>query len=293
MMKIAVSSYSFSQAQRDERHMNLFDMIKKAKELGFEGFEVVDFNFKSTCPEGTSLIEYAKQVKEACAKEGLTITSYTTSADFQNNDVDEEAARLKKEVDIAAALGATQMRHDAAWGPKEGNPWISFYHLLPRLVSGIRQVTEYAAAKGIRTMSENHGFFAQEALRVEKMINEVDNPNYGWLVDMGNFTCADEDPATSVGIAAPYAFYVHAKDFIIKPADGPDPGRYFFKSRSGNYLRGTIVGQGDVPVKHCLAALKNAGYDGWVAIEFEGMEDCILALEAGRENLERYIKELG
>ena len=77
MMKIAVSSYSFSQAQRDERHMNLFDMIKKAKELGFEGFEVVDFNFKSTCPEGTSLIEYAKQVKEACAKEGLTITSYT------------------------------------------------------------------------------------------------------------------------------------------------------------------------------------------------------------------------
>ena len=33
MMKIAVSSYSFSQAQRDERHMNLFDMIKKAKEL--------------------------------------------------------------------------------------------------------------------------------------------------------------------------------------------------------------------------------------------------------------------
>lgn len=293
MMKIAVSSYSFSQTQRDERHMNLFDMIKKAKELGFEGFEVVDFNFKSTCPEGTSLIEYAKQVKEACAKEGLTITSYTTSADFQNNDVDEEAARLKKEVDIAAALGATQMRHDAAWGPKEGNPWISFYHLLPRLVSGIRQVTEYAAAKGIRTMSENHGFFAQDALRVEKMINEVDNPNYGWLVDMGNFTCADEDPATSVGIAAPYAFYVHAKDFIIKPADGPDPGRYFFKSRSGNYLRGTIVGQGDVPVKHCLAALKNAGYDGWIAIEFEGMEDCILALEAGRENLERYIKELG
>jgi sugar phosphate isomerase/epimerase len=141
-------------------------------------------------------------------------------------------------------------------------------------------------------MSENHGFFAQDALRVEKLINAVNNPNYGWLVDMGNFTCADENPAISVGIAAPYAFYVHAKDFIIKPADGPNPGKFFFQSRNGNYLRGTIVGQGNVPVKHCLMALKRAGYDGYVAIEFEGMEDCLLALEAGCENLKRYIAEI-
>jgi sugar phosphate isomerase/epimerase len=39
-------------------------------------------------------------------------------------------------------------------------------------------------------------------------------------------------------------------------------------------------------------ALKRAGYDGYVAIEFEGMEDCLLALEAGCENLKRYIAEI-
>ena len=182
------------------------------------------------------------------------------------------------------------MRHDVASGAK---PYQSFDHALPKIAEGVRQVAEYAATKGIKTMSENHGFFAQDALRVEKLMNTVNHPNYGWLVDMGNFTCADEDPAISVGIGAPYAFYVHAKDFIIKPADGPNPGKFFFQSRNGNYLRGTIVGQGNVPVKHCLIALKKAGYDGYVAIEFEGMEDCILALEAGCENLKRYIAEIG
>ena len=42
-MKFAVSSYSFSQAMRDGR-MNLLDVIPKAKELGYEGVEIVRGN---------------------------------------------------------------------------------------------------------------------------------------------------------------------------------------------------------------------------------------------------------
>jgi len=289
MMKVAVSSYSFSQAMRDGR-LTLKECIAKAKEIGFEAIEFVDFNVTSTLPEGMTMMEYAKELRAECDRVGIAVTNFTIGADFQNRDTAEEVERVKGMVDIAEAFGATGMRHDVASGAK---PYQSFDHALPKIAEGVRQVAEYAATKGIKTMSENHGFFAQDALRVEKLMNTVNHPNYGWLVDMGNFTCADEDPAISVGIGAPYAFYVHAKDFIIKPADGPNPGKFFFQSRNGNYLRGTIVGQGNVPVKHCLIALKKAGYDGYVAIEFEGMEDCILALEAGCENLKRYIAEIG
>ncbi len=289
MMKVAVSSYSFSQAIRDGR-LTLKECIAKAKEIGFEAIEFVDFNVTSTLPEGMTMMEYAKELRAECDRVGIAVTNFTIGADFQNRDTAEEVARVKEMVDIAEAFGATGMRHDVASGAK---PYQSFDHALPKIADGVRQVAEYAASKGIKTMSENHGFFAQDALRVEKLINTVNHPNYGWLIDMGNFTCADENPAISVGIGAPYAFYVHAKDFIIKPADGPNPGKFFFQSRNGNYLRGTIVGQGNVPVKHCLIALKKAGYDGYVAIEFEGMEDCLLALEAGCENLKRYIAEIG
>lgn len=290
MMKTAVSSYSFMQALKDGR-LSLMDCISKAKEIGFDAIEFVDFTMTSTLPEGMTMLDYAKALKEECARVGLTITNYTCGADFQNNEVAAEVERMKGQIDIAEALGAIGCRHDACWGAKDGK-YKSFDSLIPRLSDGIRQVTEYAAGKGIKTMIENHGFFAQDALRVEKLMVAVNHPNFGWLVDMGNFTCADEDPAVSVGIAAPYAFNVHAKDFIIKPADGPNPGKFFMQSRNGNYLRGTIVGQGNVPVKHCLMALKKAGYDGYVAIEFEGMEDCILALDAGLENLKRYIAEV-
>ena len=291
MMKTAVSSYSFMQALRNGS-LTLMQCISKAKEIGFDAIEFVDFTMTSTLPEGMTLLEYAQALKAECDRVGLTITNYTCSADFQNNEVAAEVERMKGQIDIAHAMGAIGCRHDACWGAKDGKPYQSFDSLIPRLADGIRQVTEYAASKGIKTMIENHGFFAQDALRVEKLINAVNHPNFGWLVDMGNFTCADENPTISVGIAAPYAFNVHAKDFIIKPADGPNPGKFFMQSRNGNYLRGTIVGQGNVPVKHCLIALKKAGYDGYVAIEFEGMEDCILALEAGHENLKRYIEEI-
>ena len=142
-------------------------------------------------------------------------------------------------------------------------------------------------------MVENHGFFCQDSERVEKLINGVAHPNFGWLVDMGNFLCADEPPATAVGRAMPYAFHVHAKDFHVQSGAGTDPGEGWFQSRGGNYLRGAVIGHGDVPVMQCLRIMKNAGYDGVLSIEFEGIEDPIRGMTISLANLRRYVAEAG
>jgi sugar phosphate isomerase/epimerase len=63
----------------------------------------------------------------------------------------------------------------------------------------------------------------------------------------------------------------------------------FFDTRGGNYLRGTILGHGEVPVATAIKALKRAGYDGYVSLEFEGMEENIPALEAGLSFLKKVI----
>ena len=60
-------------------------------------------------------------------------------------------------------------------------------------------------------------------------------------------------------------------------------------SRGGNYLRGSIIGHGDVPVKQCVNALRRAGYDGYLMIEFEGMEDPITGISVGLKNLKRIV----
>jgi sugar phosphate isomerase/epimerase len=137
-------------------------------------------------------------------------------------------------------------------------------------------------------MVENHGFFVQDSDRCAALMEAVNHPNFGALVDIGNFLCADDDPVRAVTRMAPYAFHVHAKDFHRKPGS-EDPGRGWGRSRGGNLYRGAIIGHGNVDVPGCLAALKSAGYDGFVSIEFEGMEDNCLGLEIGLENLRRYV----
>ena len=79
-------------------------------------------------------------------------------------------------------------------------------------------------------------------------------------------------------IAAKYAFHAHAKDFLLK---SEKPSDEWFPTRNGNFLRGTVVGHGVVPVRECVKTLREAGYDGWLSLEFEGMEDNLPALRAG------------
>ena len=77
--------------------------------------------------------------------------------------------------------------------------------------------------------------------------------------------------------------------FHVKNANEPDPGEGFFKSRGGNYLRGAITGHGNVPVRQCLSILKNADYNGYVSVEFEGVEDPLYALPICLSNLRKYL----
>ncbi|MDF2540733.1 MAG: hypothetical protein K0S47_451 [Herbinix sp.] len=283
-MKISVSSYSFGNLLYSGE-MTQLDCISKAKEIGFDAIEFVDI----LAPEGVSVEEYAKALSEECKRLEMPVSSFTFGADFlkgSGGNIHQEIERVKKMVDLAEILGAKLIRHDATTG--DGR---SFDSILPMIAYACREVTIYAATKGIKTTVENHGYFCQDSDRVEKLYNAVSHENFGLLADMGNFLCADEAPDKAFGRIAPYVFYAHAKDFHVKSAMLPNPGEGFFQSRSGNYLRGAIIGHGDVPIVHCIRALKRANYDGYIAIEFEGMEDTLTGITIGCKNLKRYIEE--
>lgn len=285
-MKIGVSSYSFQQLISSEKETQL-SIMKKAKEMGFDGIEFTDLS-----PEnGMTEAEYAALLREESEKLSLPITAYTISANLLcDAGLDAEVERLYKKVDIAEILGAKVMRHDAAWGmPEDLKKSAGFDRILPILADGCRRVTEYAQSKGIVTCIENHGFFCQDSERVEKIITSVGNPNFGVLLDIGNFCCVDENSALAAGRLANYIKHVHAKDFHIKSGNGLNPGKGFFKSRGGNYLRGSIIGHGDIPVMQCISIAKASGYDGFVSIEFEGLENCLDGIEIGLENLRKMI----
>ena len=285
-MKIGVSSYSFSKYIK-EKQCSYNEVCDIAKELGFDGIEFVGLVNEKWGLVGDP-IEMAKGIKEHCEKIGLEIVAYTVGANLVGDNADEVVETLKGCVRIAAALGAPVMRHDVCYKLRDSHLY-TWEDAVEEMVPRIREVTDYAATFGIRTCTENHGFIFQEPDRVEALINAVGRDNYGWLCDIGNFLCADADPAESVRIAAPHTFHVHAKDFLFKPADVMMPAGYQITTLSGNFIRGTVVGHGVVPVQQCINTLKRAGYDGYVSVEFEGPEDTIYALTSGLEYLRKII----
>lgn len=276
-MKIGVSSYSFSSYIKSSG-CDYFKLCDIAHEIGFDGIEFVELESKSWGITDDPM-KTAGEIREYCAKLGLEVSAYTVGANLLSENIDEEVERVLRKIDVAAELGAPLLRHDVCYSlPKK--PRYSWREAMADMVPHIRRITEYAEAKGIRTCTENHGYIFQDPARVEELIRAVDRDNYGWLCDMGNFLCADCDPARSVTVAAPYTFHAHAKDFLLKSGDEPKP-EGFFSTAAKNHLRGTVVGHGVVPVARCVSILKSAGYDGYLSLEFEGMEDTLAAIRAG------------
>lgn len=287
-MKVSVSSYSFMQYIWAGK-MTQFDCVAKAKELGFDAIEFVDIDGGE---DYALQVENAKKIRAEADRVGIEINAYAIGACLYRGSAEADAAeveRLKRQLDIAHILGTKVMRHDACgWLEKKGH-FRSFDLMLPTIAKNAREVAAYGETLGIMTCTENHGYISQDSDRMERLFNAVGHDNYGLLVDMGNFICVDEDPATAVSRVAPYAIHAHIKDMYVRD----EPSAFISSpTRGGRYFGGAVVGEGDIPVKRCLRILKQAGYDDYVSLEFEGMEDCISAISRGLKNIRKYLSEI-
>jgi sugar phosphate isomerase/epimerase len=285
-MKIGVSTYSLSRAiQAGE--MNVVEAIDYIKEIGGEHVEIV--------PIGFSLIEnpgLIAAIRQKSQDTGIEISNYAIGAEFSSaneTEYENEITRVMKEVDIAALLGVKLMRHDVATATD-----ISIQHfdsLLPQLAEACRRIADYAASFGITTSVENHGYFLQASDRVQALIHAVNRPNFQTTLDIGNFMCADENSVVAVKKNIPYASMVHIKDFYLRPSED-DPGEGWFNSAHGNHLRGAIIGNGDIDMRSVLRIIKQSAYNGFLSVEFEGMEECKLGTRLGLNNLRKLWNEI-
>ena len=162
-MKIGVSSYSFGKYMK-ATGCDYLAICDLAKDIGFDGIEFTDLN-----PEvsGTDDVTAARRIREHCEKIGLSIAAYTIGANFLKDDPEAETRRVMHCVDVAAELGAPVMRHDACWEPAVKGGGYTWRNAVEAIAPYIRRVTEYAAEKGVKTCTENHGQFIQDPERVE------------------------------------------------------------------------------------------------------------------------------
>lgn len=288
-MKTCISTWSFHTLIAEGK-LNHFEVIEKTKELGVMATELV---LDDNPPDGSTPRDFALRLVEHAHKLGMEVPIYTTGANFCVPDIEAEIRRVEKHIDIAAEAGIPLMRHDVTWNFYEGYPGVpTFEAILPDMAVAIREVAEYAKSKGVTTCSENHGRLVQDSDRMLQLFTAVNHPNYRFLCDIGNFGGVDEDCAVAVSKLLPLISHVHAKDSLFRSGMQPNPGRGWFVTRAGNYRRATVFGHGDTPTYQCLKIIYDSGYRGYVSLEFEGIEDPLLAIEISMENLNRYLAQI-
>ncbi|MBD2846492.1 sugar phosphate isomerase/epimerase [Paenibacillus sp. IB182496] len=285
-MKLGVSTYSLYKAIA-AGELSPVQVVEEIAAMGGEHVEVVPIGFSLT--ERPELIG---QIRDKAQELGLEVSNYAIGANFYTETEEarqQEIERVKGEVEIARQLGVKLMRHDVASAPDTSIQ--AFNARLDKLADACRQVADYAAEAGITTSVENHGYFVQASDRVQALVAATDRANFKTTLDIGNFMVVDEDSVAAVKKNIGIASMVHIKDFYLRPGSR-GLGEGWFKTASGNALRGAIAGHGDIDMHEVLRTIKHAGYDGYLSIEFEGMEECKLGARLALENVKRIWDEV-
>ncbi len=285
MIHLCVSTYSLSRWRR-ETGATLEATIDAIADTGVPAIEF------SGLDGAKRPLQRAATLRRCAERRGLVVANYCTGAELLRPPAELKSAveAVKREVDVATALGAKMMRHDITrgfgdWSTSVRTPK-TFAGALKIVVPAVREIADYAKRQGVRTSLENHGFFMQASRRVEQLLGTVNHPNFGLTLDMGNFLCVNENPMAAVRRLVKYAQMVHAKDFHVRPKkDLPLPG--WFATPTPIALRGAIVGHGVIDVPKQIAILKRAGYSGYLSLEFEGIEEPLKAVRMGLDFLRR------
>lgn len=301
MMQFGFSIYSLWNAMR-KGEMTLEEAFAWIHGNGCDHVEMADFVVDLHQPG------MPERIAELSAAYQLPISAYSVGSRLAQVSAEEypaELVRLQEEIEIARRMGAPLIRCDLVRVMiGKGSTGVEEYdRLFPQMVQGARDLADYAAQYDMQVTVENHGTLMNGGERVRRLILAADRPNYGCTLDIGNAVCVDEDPLVCIEELLPFAKRIHIKDFYIrddayaigaKYKDGytiNDPSVLgngsWLTTRYKRYLRGAIIGHGDLAMRKIIEKIVQSGYTGHLTIEFEGMEECRLACQISMQNLKQ------
>lgn len=119
----------------------------------------------------------------------------------------------------------------------------------------LNRVTPEAERLGVALVLETHDA-AASAKSVAEILRRVPSPAFGALWDTHHPYRMGESPDEVLDLLGARLLHVHVKDARRDEA-------------AANGWQLVLLGEGEVPVRESLAALKRRGYDGWVSVEWE------------------------
>lgn len=256
--KLSLAQWSIHKMIKEDG-VDPYTFAEKAKNWGFTGLEYVSQLYNPELSEA----DYSEEAMAAFVEKSNTeakkhgMDNVLIMIDGQGNlavndeaERDETVEKHKKWVDAAAAMGchAIRVNLNGSMVPEE-------WHT--SAVDGLTKLSTYAKTKNINVLVENHGGLSSNGALHAAVMKAVNLDNCGTLPDFGNFcitrnedrSCNEEyDKYKGIAELMPYAKAVSAKsnDFDAE----------------GNAI--------DIDYTKILKMVKNAGYTGFIGVEYEG-----------------------
>ena len=268
LFKISLAEWSLNKALFGGKLDNLdFAKISK-REFGIDAVEYVNQFFKDKAKDK----KYIAEMKSRAEGEGVKSLLIMIDGEGRLGDPDEKKRREAVEnhfkwVEAAKALECHSIRVNAGSGG-------SYEEQLERAADGLRQLTEFGAEHDINVIVENHGGLSSNGAWLASVIKKVDHKMCGTLPDFGNFRVSKDemyDRYKGVKELMPYAKAVSAKSHDFNEAGD---------ETHTDYLK-------------MMKIVIDAGYNGYVGIEFEGRSmPAPAGIMATKKLLERVREEL-
>ena len=228
---------------------NEFPAIAR-NQFGVKTIELVNTFYYSKAQDNA----YWDGYKNNCKKLGVNVALIMCDALGDIGDQDKNKRQKAVEnhypwIDIAKNLGSHSIRVNAAG---QGTS----REVAKNAIDGLKQLTAYGQSQKINVIVENHGGFSSDGQWLSSVIKAVDNPYCGTLPDFGNF-CLERSAS---GCTIEYDRYKGVEE-LVPFAKGLSAKAYDFNS-SGD--------ETSIDFQRMLKIAANAGYKGFVGIEYEG-----------------------
>tara|TARA_R110001583_G_scaffold61034_1_gene180847 strand:- start:2823 stop:3764 length:942 start_codon:yes stop_codon:yes gene_type:complete len=261
--KMSLAQWSLHKAILDEKTLNPLDFAKKAKELGFDGIEYVSQLYKSELAKHkdpkTGMENLLKSLKDSSEKYQvenvlIMVDGEGNLASLNTAERNQSIENHKKWVDAAAYLGCHSIRVNA-----HGNG--SAEEVAQAAIESLGKLSEYAKEKNINIIVENHGGYTSNGAWLADVMTRIGKDNCGTLPDFGNF-CQTKNYGSinDENCKNAYDIYKGVKE-LMPFAKGVSAKSYDF-SEDGK--------QPKIDYVKMLNIVKNAGYKGYIGVEYEG-----------------------
>ena len=223
--RISLAAWSLNRSFRAGKWKNLELPKILPEKLGINALEYVNQYFE------TPTMGYLRRLKRACEQSGVTsvlimVDDEDPMAGPDKKERMDAAVAHRKWVDAAHFLGCHAIRCNMRGGPQD---WKQDRDLIQRAAESFGDLLNYAKGSGIKVVIENHGGSSSDPDVLASLMKTVNNPNFGLLVDLGNWNKGD-DHYEAVRKTLPWA-----KGISVKDVPGWDLEKKLRMSMDGGY----------------------------------------------------------